>query len=122
MQLLVQLTVRKGYKNVELAPEVCETLGLLLKPDVPRENGCSVYQSAYVDPNNHSSHIQCIRRARHAGGADYPLEIECVGRPSISDRAGRHAGGRGHRINARREMLFVVRCPDYCSQRLEWSC
>jgi hypothetical protein len=56
MQLLVQLTVRKGYKDVELGPEVCETLGLLLKSDVPRENGCSVYQSAYVDPDKTTRH------------------------------------------------------------------
>jgi hypothetical protein len=48
MQLLVQLTVRKGYKDVELAPEVCETLGLPLKPGVSRENGCSVYQAAHA--------------------------------------------------------------------------
>jgi hypothetical protein len=56
MQLLVQLTVRKGYKDVELAPEVCETLGLPLKPGVPRENACSVYQAAYVDPDKFTHH------------------------------------------------------------------
>jgi hypothetical protein len=56
MQLLVQLTVRKGYKDVELAPEVCETLGLPLKASVPRDNGCSVYQAAYVDPDKITRH------------------------------------------------------------------
>jgi hypothetical protein len=56
MQLLVQLTVRKGYKDVELAPEACETLGLPLKPGVPRENSCSVYQAAYVDTDQITRH------------------------------------------------------------------
>jgi hypothetical protein len=43
MRALVQLTLRKGYKDVALSPEICENLGLPL----PRMRGCLVYEVVY---------------------------------------------------------------------------
>ncbi len=45
MQALVKLTLRKGYKDVALKPEICENLGLV----VSRGRGCLVYEVAYAD-------------------------------------------------------------------------
>jgi hypothetical protein len=43
IQALAQLTLRKGYKDVALNPEICENLGLPL----PRTRGCRVYEVPY---------------------------------------------------------------------------
>jgi hypothetical protein len=57
MQLLVKLTVRKGYKDTVVLPEICENLGLPLKPVLPPATGCSVYQASYTDPDKITEHV-----------------------------------------------------------------